>query len=65
MKFCKIKIFNHPEIKKILLKAEDPLFMKKMIYSYSSVSENMTKGFKTKSKISMERQFYQEAIILH
>lgn len=65
MNFRKIETFSHPEIKKILLKLEDPSVKKKMIYSFNSVSENMTKRYKIKSKIYMEHHFYQEAIILH
>jgi hypothetical protein len=65
MSFRKIVIFSHPEIRKILSKLGERSFMKKMIYSFNSVSENMTKRYRIKSKIYMEHQFYQEAIILH
>jgi hypothetical protein len=64
MNFRKIEIFSHLEIRKILSKLEEPSLMKKMIYSFNSVSENMTKRYRIKSKIYMEHQFFQEAIIL-
>jgi len=65
MNFCKIETFSHSEIRKILSKLEDQPLKKKMIYTFNFASENMTKRYKTKSKIYMEHHFYQKAIILH
>lgn len=65
MNFRKIETFSHLEIRKILLKLEDPSFKKKMIYTFNFASENMTERYKIKSRIYMEHRFYQEAVILH